>query len=113
MVRRFLGALMCALLLGAATFDTFAETAQGSFAAVFEFETSFISRDSLDDSGDNGFPSRSINWSPRQKVIAKLMLDTTQRTIRFAPAKMADCDGVASSRQIFRDLFRFKEVYRI
>ncbi len=113
MARRVLAALLCALLLSAASFDFFAEASQKSFSAILEFETSFISLDSLDDATDGGFPTRTVAWSPREKIIAKLMLDTTARRIKFAPAAMADCVGTANSRQTFQDLFRFQEVYRI
>jgi hypothetical protein len=110
---RVLATLLCALLLSAASFDFFAEASQKRFSAIFEFETSFISLDSLDDATEGGFPGRTVAWSPREKIIAKLMLGTTPRRIKFVPAAMADCVGIASSRQTFQDLLRFQEVYRI
>src|SRR5512135_2313603 len=113
MTRRLLGVILCVLLLSAATFDTYAETVQSSFSAIFEFETSFISLDSLDDFSDSTFPGRTMEWSPREKVNAKLMLATTPRKIRFSPARAESCEVGANSRQAFLDLFRFQEVYRI
>ena len=113
MTRRLLGALICALLLSAATFDAYSEAAQTTFSTIFEFETSFISLDSLDDFGDSSFPGRSLDWSPREKVVAKLMLGTALRRIKLAPAAVPDGENVVHSRETFRDLFRFQEVYRI
>ncbi|MGE5218182.1 MAG: hypothetical protein ACM3SP_14365, partial [Chloroflexota bacterium] len=77
------------------------------------FETSFLSLDSLDDFGDNSFPSRSLDWSPREKVGAKLMPGAIPRKIKFAPTAVINGDGLVYDREAFRDLFRFQEVYRI
>ena len=113
MPRRVFGALLCALLLSAASFDFFAEASQKSFSSIFEFETSYISLDSLDDAAEGGLPGRTVAWSPRERIIAKLMLGTAPRRIKFVPGAMTDCVAPASSRQAFQDLSRFQEVCRI
>lgn len=113
MARRALIAVLCALLLCAASFDTFAAAGQKGFPAKLQLEVSFISLDSLDDSNDSGFPNRTVEWSPRAKIVAKLMLGSIPRRIKLAPQPMALCQPTAHSRQALQDLFRFQQVYRI
>jgi hypothetical protein len=113
MAGRLLGALLCAFLLCAASFDVYAAAAQKNFSAILEFETSFTSLDSLDDFNEGGFPGRTVDWSSRAKSVAKWMLGSIPRRSKLAPPTIALCKQASHSRQAFQDLYRFQEVCRI
>ena len=113
MARRVLGLFLCGLLLSAASFDFLADASQKNAAAMFEFETSWIAPEVLDDSTEGRLPSHTVAWSRREKIVAQWIPDTTPRRIKFSPAAIRNSGGIANFRQTFQDLFHFQEVCRI
>ena len=84
MARRWIGALLCALLIGVSTFDAYTEATQ-NFSYTLEFETSYFSLDLLDDFNDGVPFTRTINWSSREKVTGNFVLGAKVRRVRFVP----------------------------
>ena len=113
MAKRVLGALLCALLIGASTFDAFAEVTQKNFSFTLKIETSYFSIDSLDDFSDGGHPGRTIDWSSREKVTSNFTLGAKVRRVKFAPPPLVFFEQAANPRLTSQDIFRFQEVYRI
>jgi hypothetical protein len=113
MTRRWLGALLCALLIGVSTFDAYAEATKKHFSFTLDIETSFFSLDLLDDFNDGAQPTRTINWSARDKVNGNFILGAKVRRIRFAPPPLISFEQATQPRPPSQDIFRFQEVYRI
>lgn len=113
MAKRFLGALLCVLLIGASTFDAFADATQKKFSFTLEIETSYFSVDSLDDFSDTSPPSRTINWSARERVTGNFVLGAKVRRVKFTPPPLFFFELAAHSRLTSQDFFRFQEVCRI
>jgi len=113
MAKRVLGALLCALLIGASTFDAFAEVTQKNFSFTLKIETSYFSIDSLDDYSDGSHPGRTINWSSREKITGNFTLGTKVRRVKFAPPPLVFFEQAAQPRITSQGIFRFHEVYRI
>ena len=113
MGKRVLGVLLCALLIGASTFDAFAEVTQKNFSLTLKLETSYFSVDSLDDSSDASHPGRTINWSSREKIAGNFILGAKVRRVNFAPPPLVFFEQAAHPRLTSQDIFRFQEVYRI
>ena len=113
MVKRVLGALLCALLIGASTFDAFAEVMQRNFPFTLKIETSYFSIDALDDFSDGSHPARSIDWSSREKITGNFTLGAKVRRVKFTPPPLAFFEQAAHPRIASQDIFRFQEVYRI
>lgn len=113
MSRRLIGVGLCVLLIAVSTIDTYGRAAQKNITFKLELETSYFSLDSLDDFSDSTRPSRTINWSPREKVTTKLILGAKVRRISFTPPAFVLYEGAGQSRPITQDIFRFQEVFRI
>ena len=113
MARRWLGVLLCALLLAVSTFDAYAEATQKHFTFTLDIETSYFSLDLLDDFSDGAQPTRTINWSARDKVTGNFMLGAKVRRVKFAPPPLIFFEQAAQSRLTSQDIIRFQEVYRI
>ncbi|MGH7853319.1 MAG: hypothetical protein ACREP3_07745 [Candidatus Binatia bacterium] len=95
------------------TFDAYAEATQKNFSYTLEFETSYFSLDLLDDFSDGIPPTRTINWSSREKVTANFVLGAKVRRVRFAPPPLISFEQATQPRPTSQDIFRFQEVYRI
>jgi hypothetical protein len=113
MAMRWIGALLCALLIGVSTFDAYAGATQKNFSYTLELETSYFSLDLLDDFNDGIPPARTINWSSREKVTGSFLLGMKVRRIRFAPPPLISFEQATQPRLTSQDIFRFQEVYRI
>jgi hypothetical protein len=113
MARRWIGALLCALLIGVSTFDAYSEATQKNFSQTLEFETSYFSLDLLDDFNDGVPPARTINWSSREKITANFVLGAKVRRVRFTPPPLISFEQATQPRPTSQDIFRFQEVYRI
>ena len=113
MVRRLIGALLCVLLSGAATFDAYADIAKRDVSITLHFETSYFSLDPVDDAADTPYPDGIVSWSLREKVVSKLLLSSPVRKFRFAMPAMLPRERLLQSRMTYQDLFRYQEVYRI
>jgi hypothetical protein len=113
MMRRLLGALLCFLVISAATFDVYADAARKDISITLQFEPSYTSLDPVEDTGDPGYPDGIVNWSPREKILTKLILATGPRKIRFTPPPMLSRERFAHSRQTTQEILRYQEVYRI
>lgn len=113
MAKRLLGALLCALLIGASTFDAFADVTQKNFSFTLQLETSYFSVDSLDDFNDTSLPGRTIKWSAREKVGGNFVLGAKVRRVKFSPPPLFFFELTAHSRLTSQDFFRFQEVCRI
>jgi hypothetical protein len=113
MARRWIGAVLCALLIGVSTFDAYAEATQKNFSSALKFETSYFSLDLLDDFNDGVPPARTINWSSREKISGNFLLGMKVRRIRFTPPPLISFEHVTQPRLTSQDIFRFQEVYRI
>ena len=113
MTRRWLGALLCVLLIGVSTSDAYSEAAQKNFSFTLDIETSYFSLDVLDDSNDAVPPGRAVSWSPREKVTGKLILGAKVRRVRFTAPPPVFFEKAAHPRPISQDVFRFQEVFRI
>ena len=113
MKRRWLGALLCALLIGVSTSDAYAEASQKNFHFTLNIETSYFSLDALDDSNDTVPAGRAVSWSSREKITAKLILGAKVRRVRFTPPPPTFFESAAHPRTISQDVFRFQEVFRI
>ena len=113
MTRRWIGALLCALLVGVSTLDAYAEATQKNFSFQLDIETSYFSLDLLDDFGDTTLPMRTISWSSREKVTGNFMLGAKVRRIRFVPPPLISFEPATQPRLASQDIFRFQEVYRI
>jgi hypothetical protein len=113
MARRWLGVLLCALLVGVATLDAYAGAIQKNFSFILNIETSYFSLDALDDSNDTVPAGRALSWSPREKVTGKLVLGAKVRRVRFAPPPPLIFEKAAHPGPIIQDVFRFQEVFRI
>ena len=113
MARRWIGALLCALLIGVSTFDAYTEATQKNFSYTLEFETSYFSLDLLDDFSDGIPPTRTINWSSREKVTGTFVLGAKVRRVRFTPPPLISFEQATQPRLTTLDIFRFQEVYRI
>jgi hypothetical protein len=92
--------------------DTYARAAQKNITFKLDIEASYFSLDSLDDFNDGTRPSRTINWSPREKVSAKLIMGAKVRRIRFTPPPLVLYEQPDQSRLVSQDIFRFQEVFR-
>lgn len=112
MARRWIGALLCALLMGVSTFDAYTETTH-NFSYTLEFETSYFSLDLLDDFNDGVPPTRTINWSSREKVTGNFVLGAKVRRVRFVPPPLISFEQATQPRLTSQDIFLFQEVYRI
>ena len=113
MTRRWIGTLLCALLIGVSTFDAYTEVTQKSFTYTLEFETSYFSLDLLDDFSDAVPPARTINWSAREKATGNFVLGAKVRRVRFAPPPLVPFEQATQPRLTIQDIIRFQEVYRI
>ncbi|HME61492.1 MAG TPA: hypothetical protein VKH62_09590 [Candidatus Binatia bacterium] len=113
MARRWLGALLCALLIGVSSFDAYAEATQKNFSFTLEIETSYFALDLLDDFSDGAQPSRTINWSARDKFSGNFLLGAKVRRIRFTPPPLISFEQATQPLFTSQDIFRFQEVYRI
>jgi hypothetical protein len=113
MKRRWLGVLLCALLIGVSTSDAYVEASQKNFPLTLNFETSYFSLDTLDDSNDTVPTGRAVSWSPREKVTGKLILGAKVRRVRFTPPPSVCFEKAAHPGPISQDVFRFQEVFRI
>jgi hypothetical protein len=113
MARRWLGVLLCAVLIGVSTFDAYAEATQKNYSVTLQLETSYVSIDLLDDFGDQGYPGRTISWSSREKVTGNFMLGAKVRRVKFVPPPLILFEQASHPRLTSQDIFRFQEVYRI
>ncbi|HKY07039.1 MAG TPA: hypothetical protein VJQ55_02310 [Candidatus Binatia bacterium] len=113
MTRRWIGALLCALLIGVSTYDAYSEVTQKHFSYTLKFETSFFSLDLLDDFNDGVPHARTINWSLREKVTGNFILAAKVRRVRFTPPPLMSFEHSSQLRFTSQDIFRFQEVYRI
>ncbi|MGH7793474.1 MAG: hypothetical protein ACREQ2_01010 [Candidatus Binatia bacterium] len=113
MGRRFIGVLLSMLLIAVSTIDTYGRAAQKNITFTLEIETSYFSLDLLDDFNDGTRPTRTINWSPREKITAKLILGAKVRWVSFTPPAFILYGRPGQSRLISQDIFRFQEVFRI
>ena len=113
MARRWLGAILCALLIGVSSFDAYAEATQKNFSFTLEIETSYFAVDLLDDFSDGPQPTRAINWSARDKVTGNFILGAKVRRIRFTPPPLTAFEQVIQPLLTSQDIYRFQEVYRI
>jgi hypothetical protein len=114
MAKRWLGALLCALLFAVSSLDAYSETTTKKIPSFkLEIETSFFSLDLLDDFNDGAHPARAISWSPRDKVTGNFILGAKVRRIRFAPPPLISFEQATQPRLTSQDIFRFQEVYRI
>jgi hypothetical protein len=113
MGRRWLGAILCALLVGISTSDAYAQATQKNFAFTLDLETSYFSLDLLDDFSDAGMPVPTTKWSAREKFSGKMLLLAKVRRIRFSPPPLLTLELIAYSQPPIRDVFRFQEVFRI
>ena len=113
MARRWIGALLCALLIAVSTFDAYAESTQKNFSYTLKFETSYFAMDLLDDFNEGIPPARTINWSAREKVTGNFLLSIKVRRITFAPPALMSFEQAEQPRLTSRGIFRFQEVYRI
>jgi hypothetical protein len=113
MIRRLIGALLCVLLFGAATFDVYADVAKKDVSITLQFETSYFSLDPIDDANDTPYPDGIVSWSLREKVVTKLLLSSPLRKIRLTMPALLPCERLSQSRLMHQDPFRYQEVYRI
>ena len=113
MAKRCLGTLLCALLIAVSTFDAYSEATQKNFPFTLHFETSYFSLDLLDEFGDGPQPTRTINWSARDKGTGNFILGAKVRRVRFAPPPLVSLEPATQPRLANQDIFRFQEVYRI
>lgn len=113
MVRRWIGTLLCALLIAVSTFDAYTEATQKTFSYTLKFETSYFSIDLLDDFNDGIPPARTINWSSRERVTSNFVLGAKVRRVRFVPPPLISFEQVTQPQLTSQDIFRFQEVYRI
>ena len=113
MKRRWLGALLCALLIGVSTSDAYTEASQKNFSLTLNIETSYFSLDALDDANDTAPAGRAMSWSPREKVTGKLILGVKVRRVRFTPPPPVFFEKAAHPGPISQDVFRFQEVFLI
>jgi len=113
MVRRWIGALLCALLIAVSTFDAYAEATHKNFSYTLKFETSYFSLDLLDDFNDGIPPTHTIDWSSREKVTGNFVLGAKVRRVRLVPPPLLSFEQATQPRQTSQDIFRFQEVYRI
>lgn len=113
MGRRWLGAVLCALLIGISTSDAYAQATQKNFAFTLNLETSYFSLDFLDDFSDAGLPVPTTKWSAREKFSGKMLLMAKVRRIRFTPPPLLAIEQIPHSQPPIRDVFRFQEVFRI
>src|SRR6185503_266720 len=111
MARRWLGILLCALLIGVSTFDAYAGATQKNFSFILNIETSYFSLDALDDSNDMAPASHAVSWSPREKVSGKLIFGAKVRRVRFTPPPRLFYEKAAHPQPISQDVFRFQEVF--
>jgi hypothetical protein len=113
MLRRLLGALLCFLVIIAATFDVYADVSKKDFSITLHFEPSYTSLDPVEDAGDTGYPDGIVNWSPRERIVTKLILSSCLCKVPFAPPPVMACDRLANSRLASQDILRYQEVCRI
>lgn len=113
MVRRVLGALICALLFGVSASTAYAEAGRKRFAMVLEIETSYFSLDSFDDVTDVSPRGGTMSWSSRDKSASQIVLGAKVRKIKFAPSAAMDYESAAPPRPAAHDILRFQEVFRI
>jgi hypothetical protein len=113
MIRRLLGALLCLLVISAATFDAYADAARKDTSFTLQFEPSYTSLDPVEDAGDPGYPDGIVNWSPREKIVTKLILTTGPRKMRFMPPMILLRERFAHSRLTTQEILRYQEVFRI
>ena len=113
MSRRLIGVGLCVLLFAVSTLDTYVRAAQKNITFKLDLETSYFSLDSLDDFSDSTRPTRTINWSAREKATTKLILGAKVRRISFTPPAFVLYERPGQFRPISQDIFRFQEVFRI
>ena len=113
MSRRLIGVLACLLLIAVSTIDAYGRTAQKKVTFPLDLETSYFAVDLLDDFNEGTRPSRTINWSPREKVTAKLIMGAKVRRIIFTPPSAVLYERPSLSRLVSQDIFRLQEVFRI
>jgi hypothetical protein len=113
MLRRLLGALLCFLVMTAATFDVYADVSKKDFSITLQFEASYTSLDPVEDAGDTGYPDGIVSWSPREKVVTKFILSSCLHQVPFAPPPLIARERLAHSRWAGQDILRYQEVCRI
>jgi hypothetical protein len=113
MLRRLLGALLCFLVMTAATFDVYADVSKKDFSITLQFEASYTSLDPVEDAGDTGYPDGIVSWSPREKIVTKFILSSCLYQVPFAPPPMIARKRLAHSRWAGQDILRYQEVCRI
>ncbi len=112
MVRHLLGALLCVILVSAASANAYSDSLKNNFSSALKIETSYVAPDSSDDLDDVPYPD-GLSGTTRGSVIAKVALGFVLRKFRFAEPAALSCERAGYGLLIRQDILRFQQVFRI
>ncbi|HEX7233124.1 MAG TPA: hypothetical protein VF452_22260 [Candidatus Binatia bacterium] len=111
MLQRLLGAWLVLLLGGAAGWNVNPDALKDSLK--LHLESSYVSLDPVEDTGDTSQPYVNSNWSSHEKIAPKLILGPLARIVRSIQAPVLCREPSVISRVTHQNKFQYHEVWRI